>query len=88
LSLIYGSAINNRGEIAGQAVDQSGNSLAFLAIPCDEEHSDNKECEDGAEGPTDVSQRLPTIPPENIREQLWQRRGFRPSAAGRVSPER
>lgn len=76
LFLIYGSAINKRGEIAGQAVDQSGSSVAFLAIPCDEEHGGNKECEDGAEGPTDVSQRPQIILPEYIREQLRQRRGF------------
>jgi probable HAF family extracellular repeat protein len=80
LFLIYGAAINNRGEIAGQAVDQSGNSMAFLAIPCDEEHADNKECEDAAEGPTDVSQRPQITLPENIREQLRQRRGFGPGA--------
>jgi probable HAF family extracellular repeat protein len=70
LFLIYGSDINNRGEIAGQAVDQSGNSTAFLAIPC------NGECEDTVEQPTDASERPRITLPENIREQLRQRRGF------------
>jgi probable HAF family extracellular repeat protein len=85
LFLIYGATINNRGEIVGEAVDQSGNAPAFLAIPC------NGECEDGAEGPTDVSQRPQIILPENLREQLRQRRGFRaPSTeftAGNAQPE-
>jgi probable HAF family extracellular repeat protein len=38
LYLQFTFAINDRGEIAGQGVDSSGNEHAFLLIPCDENH--------------------------------------------------
>ena len=37
--------INDRGEIAGLGVDDSGNSRAFLLIPCDEDHSEVEGCD-------------------------------------------
>jgi probable HAF family extracellular repeat protein len=36
--------INDRGEIAGLGVDASGNSRAFLLIPCDEHHPEVEGC--------------------------------------------
>lgn len=37
--------INDRGEIAGQGADSSGNNHAFLLIPCDENHPDVEDCD-------------------------------------------
>ena len=78
LSLLVGEGINSRGEIVGIAFDQSnGETLGFLAIPCDEEHADNEGCKDGAEGTTaerDDTTRVAL--PENVRVQLRQRRGL------------
>lgn len=41
-----------------------------------QQHGDNKEREDTVEQPTDASRRPQIILPENVREQLRQRRGF------------
>jgi probable HAF family extracellular repeat protein len=43
LELIY--AINDRGEIAGQGVDTSGNEHAFLLVPCDGNHPGVEGCD-------------------------------------------
>jgi probable HAF family extracellular repeat protein len=37
--------LNDRGEMAGQGVDASGNAHAFLLIPCDENHPDVAGCD-------------------------------------------
>jgi hypothetical protein len=37
--------INDRGEIAGLGIDASGNSRAFLLIPCDEHHPEVEGCD-------------------------------------------
>ena len=50
LSLFFAGDINDRGEIAGIAVDPiTGASPAFLAIPCDEAHGYAEGCEDEGE---------------------------------------
>jgi probable HAF family extracellular repeat protein len=82
LELILGSGINDRGEISGTAFDpNTGESPAFLAIPCDQDHANNKECEDTLERPTNAGERPKVLLPENIRQMLRQRQGlsgFRP----------
>ena len=46
LYLLYASAINDRGEVAGQGLARNGELHAFLAVPCDEEHLDAAPCND------------------------------------------
>jgi probable HAF family extracellular repeat protein len=47
LSLVIANDINDRGEIAGFAINQTtAVSAAFLAIPCDEMHKDVEGCND------------------------------------------
>jgi probable HAF family extracellular repeat protein len=47
LQLTFGGGINDRGEIAGSAFDQTtGASPAFRAIPCDDIHPDDEGCRD------------------------------------------
>jgi probable HAF family extracellular repeat protein len=91
LYLIFGNDINSRGEIAAYAFDQSnGEFRAAVAIPCDEEHAGDEGCADSAEGtntaPGETSERSKVILPENVREQLQQRRGFGRFAAGLTRP--
>jgi probable HAF family extracellular repeat protein len=45
LHLQFVQKINDRGEIAGMGVDVSGNTHAFLLIPCDENHSGVAGCD-------------------------------------------
>jgi probable HAF family extracellular repeat protein len=75
--LYYAGDINDRGEIAGIAVDLvSDTSNAFLAIPCDEAHAQVEGCKGG---PSVIrTSEVPRVgPPESVREQLRQWRGFR-----------
>jgi probable HAF family extracellular repeat protein len=72
--LYYAGDINDRGEIAGIAVDPvTGASPAFLAIPCDAEHAHVDGCEDEADGGAAVQwsgEGTGAVPPESVREQL------------------
>jgi hypothetical protein len=45
LYLQYVETINDRGEIAGQGADSSGNEHAFLLIPCDKNHPGVEGCD-------------------------------------------
>jgi len=82
LFLVDVLSINSRGEIVGDAVQNStGQNHAYLATPCDEEHADTAGCEDQGESATavqgDTIERPKVELPENIRRMLRQRRGSR-----------
>jgi probable HAF family extracellular repeat protein len=47
LYLQYVQTINDRGEIAGEGMDSSGNEHAFLLVPCDQNGSDCESLRDG-----------------------------------------
>jgi probable HAF family extracellular repeat protein len=74
--LTFAGGINDRGEIAGSAFDQTtGASPAFLAVPCDERHAKDKECQGRAQDPVAI-RRPHVVLPENVREQLRKRLRF------------
>jgi probable HAF family extracellular repeat protein len=77
LYLTTGNDINAEGEIAGEAYDpNTGDTPAFLVVP-----SNGKgHCEAGSS----AGQR---VLPENVREQLRQRRGFGRFGAGLMRPQ-
>lgn len=81
LFLAYAGDINDRGEIVGVAVDQiTGETPAFLAIPCDEEHSYAEGCNDDQGGTSasrsQSSERPKVVLPENVRKLRQQRMRF------------
>jgi hypothetical protein len=45
LYLQFVQNINDRGEIAGMGVDGSGNTHAFLLVPCDDRHHGVEGCD-------------------------------------------
>jgi probable HAF family extracellular repeat protein len=56
LYIVFGNAINSRGEIAGQAFNPSnGEYRAVLLIPCDAGHADVAGCKSGSQSPTVAS---------------------------------
>jgi probable HAF family extracellular repeat protein len=71
LYLTYGGGINNRGEIAGSAFDQStGASPAFLAVPCEEQRAGaTPRCR----GNDEASPPPKAMLPEGIRKKLQDR---------------
>jgi probable HAF family extracellular repeat protein len=75
LYLVGAADINARGEVVGTAVDQSGEPLAFLAVPCDEEHLGNPGCQDAAQNAIG-SGRPKVVLPETVRKQLQHRMRF------------
>lgn len=79
LYLVDPADINSRGEIAGQGYDPvTGNSPAFLAVPCDEKHSLAEGCgteaADATPGLGESNEHPKVILPANVREQLRQQR--------------
>ena len=95
LHLTFGAGINDRGEIAGSACVVSNGACtnelpAFLAIPCDDEHSSLKACadaddiSDAGSGSPAMGQRSPIILSDQIRQRMRRGRGFRRFAAGPV----
>jgi probable HAF family extracellular repeat protein len=93
LYLTGASDINNRGEIAGYAYDPStGDTPAFLAIPCDAAHANVEECKDQADRTSAVlgviGERPKVILPENVRKQLSKRLGFSRFPVGPMNLQR
>jgi probable HAF family extracellular repeat protein len=77
LYLTWGGGLNDSGEIAGTGFDPStGESPAFLAIPCDEEHADYQGCRDAAQSAIGL-ERPKVVLPEDVRKQLQHRMRFR-----------
>jgi probable HAF family extracellular repeat protein len=88
LYLVFGNDINSRGEIAAYAFDQSNDEFhAAVAIPCDEQHAENEDCEDVAQATTAALSMASAPPkvtlPQNVQEQLRKRLGI-----GRFGPAR
>ena len=82
LYLVFGNDINSRGEIAAYAFDQSnGEFHAALVIPCDEQHAGDVGCADSTQATPAAlmgnSERPAVVLPDNVREQLRKRLGFR-----------
>lgn len=76
LYLVLATDINARGEIVGTGVDMSsGETLAFLAVPCDEKNAGDQGCQDAAQSPIGI-ERPRVVLSESVREQLRQRRGL------------
>jgi hypothetical protein len=50
------ATINNRGDIAANGIDASGNSHALLLIPCDEQHPGVEGCDYSLVDATAVAQ--------------------------------
>jgi probable HAF family extracellular repeat protein len=70
LQLISGEGINDRGEISGTAFDpNTGESPAFLAIPCDKNQAGDRVCQDAAQSTVGV-ERPKVVLPKNARERL------------------
>jgi probable HAF family extracellular repeat protein len=77
LLLIQALGINDRGQIAGYAlVIATGKTHGFLATPCGEG-------DEACEGENATGERPKVVLPENVREQLQQRRGFGRFGLGR-----
>ena len=83
--------INDRGEIVVDLFDPStGNTTAYLTVPCDDAHASYEACADSAASvpaaAQAVSKRTNVILPESTRQHL-QKRGFGHFAGGSVKPQ-
>ena len=76
LYLIGAADINSRGEIVGTGLNQNtGEPLAFAAIPCNQEHVVEQGCQDAAENSIGM-ERPKVVLPESVRKQLQHRMCF------------
>ena len=75
--LLFAQSLNNAGEIVGQGVI-NGELHAFLAVPCDGNHTGVAFCDDvtGATDDEVVTSRPRTALPESIRQQIRQQLRF------------
>ena len=77
LYVVQASGINAAGEIAGIAFDEStGETPAFLAIPCDAYREDCEGTAAGSHASIRDSGEHRVILPENVQKSLQQRHGF------------
>ena len=77
LTLQFAGNINDKGEIAGQGLDASGDLHAFLLIPCDEAHPNLEGCNYSLVDAAAVDQRTPQANhqlPKAVRQQPGTRR--------------
>jgi probable HAF family extracellular repeat protein len=71
-------SINDRGEVAGQGVDSSGNNHAFLLIPCDENHPGVEGCDYNSVDATTAAQApVPRYLPNGLQHLPQSRRSNR-----------
>jgi len=76
LYLFFGNDINSRGEIAAYAFDQSnGEFHAAVAIPCDERHVSDRDCQDAAQSAIGVERPNVSLP-ASTQALLRQRMHF------------
>lgn len=96
LHLTFGAGINDRGEIAGSACVVSNGACtnelpAFLAIPCDDEHSSLETCgddvADAAHAAPAMGQRSRIALPDSLRQHIQRGRGFGRFAARPVTQQ-
>jgi hypothetical protein len=60
---------NSRGEIVGEAFEQStGAAPGFVATACEQDHASQQSCEESAENPSVTNQNLGVSLPENVRK--------------------
>jgi probable HAF family extracellular repeat protein len=88
LYLIAAADINSRGEIVGTGVDQnSGEPLAFAAVPCDEQSASNQDyqavAQDANSATQPASEPSKIIFPQNVGEMLQHSHGPRDLMPGR-----
>ena len=71
LFLFYAGDINSRGEIVGEAFEQStGAAPAFVATPCEQDHAGQQGCEEGAESSSITNQNPGVSLSVNARKTL------------------
>ena len=92
LHMLEAPGINSREEIVGLAIEKTTGQLrAFLAIPCDAEHANEKGCEEGVEATTAARGQTGESPkfvlPGNVRRMLRQRLSRRYHIPGCGTPD-